>query len=589
MIVEERMKTYINSLDMGNTPFLQELEAEALADRVPIIRRDMQSFMRMLLAVKQPKRILEVGTAVGFSTLLMCEYGPEDLKIVTIENYEKRIPVAKDNFRRAGRESQITLLEGDAGEILKTLTGTFDMIFMDAAKGQYIHWLPDVLRLMKEGSVLVSDNVLQEGDIIESHYLVERRNRTIYKRMREYLWQLTHSPMLRTSVLPLYGADAVYIGGEAFGLRAKAKNFSKEDMREGIAFAHAHGVKVYVTVNILAHNRDLEGVREYLQELKEIGPDALIIADPGIFMYAKEICPEIERHISTQANNTNYETYRFWYNLGAKRVVSARELSLEEIREIRAHIPDDMEIETFIHGAMCISYSGRCLLSNFMAGRDANQGACTHPCRWKYSVVEEKRPGEYMPVFENERGTFIFNSKDLCMVEHMEDILTSGIDSLKIEGRMKTALYVATVARTYRKAIDDCMESPEKYHANMPWYQEQISNCTYRQFTTGFFYGKPDENTQIYDSNTYVREYTYLGFAEEIDERGLARLTQRNKFSVGETIEIMKPDGRNIPVTVEAIYNEEGESMESAPHAQQRIYVKLNETPEVFDILRRGE
>ena len=266
-------------------------------------------------------------------------------------------------------------------------------------------------------------------------------------------------------VAVIYGADAVYIGGEAFGLRAKAKNFSKEDMREGIAFAHAHGVKVYVTVNILAHNRDLEGVREYLQELKEIGPDALIIADPGIFMYAKEICPEIERHISTQANNTNYETYRFWYNLGAKRVVSARELSLEEIREIRAHIPDDMEIETFIHGAMCISYSGRCLLSNFMAGRDANQGACTHPCRWKYSVVEEKRPGEYMPVFENERGTFIFNSKDLCMVEHMEDILTSGIDSLKIEGRMKTALYVATVARTYRKAIDDCMESPEKYHA----------------------------------------------------------------------------------------------------------------------------
>ena len=274
---------------------------------------------------------------------------------------------------------------------------------------------------------------------------------------------------------------------------------------------------------------------------------------------------------------------------GTSESASARELSLEEIREIRAHIPDDMEIETFIHGAMCISYSGRCLLSNFMAGRDANQGACTHPCRWKYSVVEEKRPGEYMPVFENERGTFIFNSKDLCMVEHMEDILTSGIDSLKIEGRMKTALYVATVARTYRKAIDDCMESPEKYHANMPWYQEQISNCTYRQFTTGFFYGKPDENTQIYDSNTYVREYTYLGFAEEIDERGLARLTQRNKFSVGETIEIMKPDGRNIPVTVEAIYNEEGESMESAPHAQQRIYLKLNETPEVFDILRRGE
>lgn len=390
-------------------------------------------------------------------------------------------------------------------------------------------------------------------------------------------------------VAVIYGADAVYIGGEAFGLRAKAKNFSKEDMCEGIAFAHSHGVKVYVTVNILAHNRDLEGVREYLQELKEIGPDALIIADPGIFMYAKEICPEIERHISTQANNTNYETYRFWYNLGAKRVVSARELSLEEIREIRAHIPEDMEIETFIHGAMCISYSGRCLLSNFLVGRDANQGACTHPCRWKYSIVEEKRPGEYMPVFENERGTYIFNSKDLCMIEHMDDIINSGIDSLKIEGRMKTALYVATVARTYRKAIDDYMESPEKYQANMPWYQEQISNCTYRQFTTGFFYGKPDENTQIYDNNTYQKEYTYLGFAEAVDERGYAQITQRNKFSVGETIEIMKPDGQNVAVTVKGIYDEEGNSMESAPHAQQKLFIDLGTEIQVYDLLRRAE
>ena len=390
-------------------------------------------------------------------------------------------------------------------------------------------------------------------------------------------------------VAVIYGADAVYIGGEAFGLRAKAKNFSKEDMREGIAFAHAHGVKVYVTVNILAHNRDLEGVREYLQELKEIGPDALIIADPGIFMYAKEICPEIERHISTQANNTNYETYRFWYNLGAKRVVSARELSLEEIREIRAHIPDDMEIETFIHGAMCISYSGRCLLSNFMAGRDANQGACTHPCRWKYSVVEEKRPGEYMPVFENERGTFIFNSKDLCMVEHMEDILTSGIDSLKIEGRMKTALYVATVARTYRKAIDDCMESPEKYHANMPWYQEQISNCTYRQFTTGFFYGKPDHESQIYDSNTYVKEYTYLGIVGEQDEKGRYAIEQRNKFSVGEEIEVMKPNGDNVVVTVRGIWDDEGNAMESAPHPKQKLWIDLGVEMDAFDVLRRQE
>lgn len=387
----------------------------------------------------------------------------------------------------------------------------------------------------------------------------------------------------------IFGADAVYIGGEAFGLRAKAKNFSHEDMAEGIAFAHEHGVKVYVTVNILAHNGDLPGVREYLQELKELKPDALIIADPGIFTYAREICPEIECHISTQANNTNYETYRFWYRLGAKRVVTARELSLKEIQEIRANIPDDMEIETFVHGAMCISYSGRCLLSNYLVGRDANQGACTHPCRWKYSIVEESRPGEYMPVYENERGTYIFNSKDLCMIEHMDDVLTSGIDSLKIEGRMKTALYVATVARTYRKAIDDYLEDPAKYQANMSWYQEQIAGCTYRKFTTGFFYGKPNQEAQIYDNNTYEKGYTYLGFAEAIDERGYVQITQRNKFTVGETIEIMKPDGANVVVPVKAIYDEEGNSAESAPHPQQKLFVDLGGGVQVYDILRRSE
>ena len=342
-------------------------------------------------------------------------------------------------------------------------------------------------------------------------------------------------------------------------------------------------------MNILAHNYDLSGVREYLKELKERKPDALIIADPGIFTYAREICPEIECHISTQANNTNYETFLFWHRLGAKRVVTARELSLQEIREIREHIPEDMEIETFVHGAMCISYSGRCLLSNYLVGRDANQGACTHPCRWKYSIVEETRPGEYMPVFENERGTYIYNSRDLCMVEHLEDLLNSGIDSLKIEGRMKTALYVATVARTYRKAIDDYLESPEKYKENLPWYLDQISNCTYRQFTTGFFYGKPDQNAQIYDSNTYVKEYTYLGYAEAVDERGLVQITQRNKFSVGESIEIMKPDGRNLEVTVQAIYDEDGNAAQSAPHPRQKLFVKLDGETERYDILRRAE
>lgn len=390
-------------------------------------------------------------------------------------------------------------------------------------------------------------------------------------------------------VAVIFGADAVYIGGEAFGLRAKAKNFTLEEMAEGVKFAHEHGVKVYVTANILAHNGDLSGARKYFNELKEVGPDALIISDPGIFTIAREVLPEMEIHISTQANNTNYGTYQFWWKQGAKRVVTARELSLKEIEEIRANIPDEMEIETFIHGAMCISYSGRCLLSNFFTGRDANRGACTHPCRWKYSVMEEKRPGEYFPVYENERGTYIFNSKDLCMIEHVPELIHAGIDSFKIEGRMKTALYVATVARTYRKAIDDYLESEEKYRENMPWYQEQISNCTYRQFTTGFFFGKPDENTQIYDSNTYVREYTYLGIVGERNEQGCYHIEQRNKFSVGEKIEVMKPNGDNIVVEVKHIYDAEGNEMESAPHPQQDLYIDLGMELDAFDILRREE
>ena len=407
--------------------------------------------------------------------------------------------------------------------------------------------------------------------------------------MRETELLVPASSLEVLKVAVIYGADAVYIGGEVYGLRAKAKNFSKEDMIEGVKFAHDHGDKVYVTANILAHNGDLEGVKEYLKELKEIGPDALIIADPAIFMLAKEICPEIERHVSTQANNTNYGTYKFWYDLGAKRVVSARELSLAEIKEIRANIPDDLEIETFIHGAMCISYSGRCLLSNYFTGRDANQGACTHPCRWKYAVVEEQRPGEYFPVEENERGTYIFNSKDLCMIEHVPDLLESGIDSFKIEGRMKTALYVATVARTYRKAIDDCKESVEKYEANLDWYKEQIAACTYRQFTTGFFYGKPSEESQIYDNNTYNIGYTYLGIAGAADNQGYFEIEQRNKFSVGETIEIMKPNGDNIEVEVLGIKDETGADMDSCPHPKQKLFIKLSVTPDEFDLLRRKE
>ena len=392
--------------------------------------------------------------------------------------------------------------------------------------------------------------------------------------------------VLKTAVI--FGADAVYIGGEAFSLRAKAKNFSLPEMEEGIRFAHERNVKVYVTANIFAHHRDIEEAGRYFEELRgmEEKPDALIISDPGLFSVAREVCPEMEIHISTQANNTNYKTYTFWNKLGAKRAVCARELSLSEIKEIRAHIPEEMEIEAFVHGAMCISYSGRCLLSNYMTGRDANRGACTHPCRWKYAVVEESRPGEYLPVYENERGTFLFNSGDLCMIEHIPELIEAGIDSFKIEGRMKAALYVATVARTYRRAIDDCLKSEEIYRGNMEWYKREIGKCPYRQFTTGFYFGKPGRESQIYDSSTYQSEAVYLGMIEGTDRRGYAHLEQKNKFCAGDLIEIMKPDGRNIPVTVEAMEDEEGNPMENCPHAKQKFSVKLSEVPEKYDLLR---
>lgn len=434
----------------------------------------------------------------------------------------------------------------------------------------------------------------------------------------ELLMPASSLEVLKTAVI--FGADAVYIGGEAFGLRAKAKNFSMEEMAEGISFAHARGVKVYVTANILAHNQDLAGAEEYFVSLRHMQPqpcDALIISDPGMFTIAKRVWPEVEIHISTQANNTNYETYLFWWQLGAKRVVSARELTLRELRSIREHIPEDMEIESFVHGAMCISYSGRCLLSNYFTGRDANRGACTHPCRWKYAVVEETRPGEYMPVYENDRGTFIFNSKDLCMVDHIPELLEAGIDSLKVEGRMKTALYVAAIARAYRKAIDDCLASEEIYRANLDWYLAEVSKCTNRRYTTGFYFGRPDENTQIYDNSTYVNEYIYLGIVEEVRSaeelpwqqtsvtgqagrdretincenslnlsHSMVRIEQRNKFTVGDIIEIMHPDGGDEAAKVLAMYDENGTPMDSCPHAKQMLWVSLSERAKQYDLLR---
>lgn len=394
---------------------------------------------------------------------------------------------------------------------------------------------------------------------------------------------------LRAAII--YGADAVYIGGDMYGLRARAKNFSPDQMKESIAFAHSYGRKVYVTVNITAHNNDLEGIKEYLKELKAFGkdkPDALIITDPGVFSIAGEILPEVERHISTQANNTNYETFSFWHRLGAKRAVTAREMSLSEIAELRANIPPDMEIEAFIHGSMCIAYSGRCLLSNYFTGRDANLGECTHSCRWKYYLMEETRPGEYLPIEENERGTYIFNSKDLCMIEYIPELIAAGIDSFKVEGRMKTVLYVATVTRAYRKAIDDYFADPGLYERNKSLYMEEVKKGVNRQFTTGFYFGKPNHKDQIYDRSTYEKAYTYLGTISG-ERDGLYRLEQKNKFSTGEAIEVIKPDGSTLYTLVQRMTDEEGNDIMSCPHPGQIIYIDLGTKLDIYDMLRRKE
>ena len=377
-----------------------------------------------------------------------------------------------------------------------------------------------------------------------------------------------------------YGADAVYIGGQKFGLRAKAGNFTIQEMQLGCDYAHEHGAKIYVTVNIFAHNDDIEGIIKYFTELKSAGLeekiDAFIISDPGVMELAKTYLPGIDLHVSTQANNTNYMTYRFWHKMGATRVVAARELSLKEIKTIRENIPQDMEIEAFIHGAMCISYSGRCLLSSYFTGRDANKGACTHPCRWKYSIVEDTRPGEYLPIEEDDRGTYIFNSKDLNMVAHIPDMVDAGISSFKIEGRMKTALYVAAVTRTYRQAIDDYFESEELYKSRIEYYETEISACTYRQFTTGFYYHKPDRDSQIYDNNTYIKNYTYLGIIEDITDDGYIVIHQKNKFLLEDEVSIMLFEGANQDAVVKEILDEGMKPMESAPHPKQLLYIKLD-------------
>ncbi|MBQ0026822.1 MAG: U32 family peptidase [Lachnospiraceae bacterium] len=402
-----------------------------------------------------------------------------------------------------------------------------------------------------------------------------------YIKKPELLMPAGSLDLLKTAVL--FGADAVYVGDETMSLRAKAKNFTISDIKEGVKFAHEHGAKVYVAANIFAHNSDLANAMKLFLQLKPIHPDALIISDPGVFELARSLVPEIPVHISTQSNNTNFGTYMFWHKLGAERVVAARELTLTELAQIKENIDDGMEIEAFVHGAMCISYSGRCLISNFLTGRDANQGACTHPCRWSYALMEESRPGEYMPVFEDERGTYLYHSKDMCMIEHIPELVNCGIASLKVEGRMKNALYVATVARAYRRAIDEYFESPELYESHKAEYLEEVCKSSNRTFCTGFYFGTPGPEAQVYDSNVTLTEYKYLGTIEITD--GKPSFIQKNKFSVGDEIEVIRPK-ETVKAKVLELIDEEGNSVPDAPHASTRMFPVLDTELFENDILR---
>ena len=391
----------------------------------------------------------------------------------------------------------------------------------------------------------------------------------------------------KLKIAVLYGADAVYFGGELFSLRSGAGNLTIDEIKEGVAFAHERGAKAYMAMNIYAHNEDIEPLREYLAKIKDIDIDAFIVSDPGVIMLIREAIPDAEIHLSTQANMTNVVTAKFWQQQGVKRIVLARELTFKEITQLHEEMPD-MDIEAFVHGAMCISYSGRCLLSNFMIERDANRGACAHPCRWKYSLVEEQRPGEYFPVEEDGRGTYILNSRDLCMIEHIPQLIEAGIGSAKIEGRMKSIFYVATIVSAYRRAIDVYYADPENYEFDHKWMAE-LKKVSHREFTTGFYFDKPTNKDQNYQTSAYTRDYSFVGLVKSYDEEtGYAIVEQRNKMSIGEEIEVFGPYTDFYKQTLTEMYDyETGETVESAPHPQQVLKIKMDRPVKPDFMLRK--
>ena len=383
----------------------------------------------------------------------------------------------------------------------------------------------------------------------------------------------------------IYGADAVYLGGKEYGLRASAGNFTMEEIKEGVEFAHKHQAKVYVTVNIFAHNQDLVNLPEYLQELEYAGVDAIIFSDPGVWKISREINSKLELHLSTQANTTNWASGKFWEEHGVQRLVLARELSFEEIREIREKVK--LELEIFVHGAMCISYSGRCLLSNYMVGRDANLGECAQPCRWNYALVEEKRPNLQYPIFEDERGSYIFNSQDLCLIRHLPELINVGVDSLKIEGRMKSIHYVATVVQAYRKALNAYYADPEGFVFDDSWYEE-ILKVSHRDYTTGFLLGKPKSEAHNYETSAYIRDYDFVGLVLDYDaDSGIATVEQRNNFRVGDEVEIIGPQTELLVQRVDVMQDEEGKVIEVAPHPQQIVRLKVDRPVRPWDLVRR--
>ena len=385
-----------------------------------------------------------------------------------------------------------------------------------------------------------------------------------------------------------YGADAVYVGGEAFSLRVAAENFTIPELIEGLRYAHDRNKKVYLTANILPHNADIEEFKEYLNEIAPLGFDGILVSDPGMFSIVKDKCPELPIHISTQANNVNYASAQFWKSMGADRVVLAREMSFKEIAEIRDKNPD-LELEAFVHGAMCISYSGRCLLSNYMTGRDSNKGACAHPCRWNYSLVEQTRPGEYFDIYENDRGTFIFNSKDLCMIEHIPELVKSGITSFKLEGRVKTEYYVATVVGAYRREIDKYFADPENYTFDGTELHE-LMKVSHRPYITGFYFGRPEGKAQVYTSNSYIRHYDLIGIVTDYDDNtGIMTISQRNRFYSGEEIEIISPGRPCFSQIVGEMKNDKDEIITVAPHAAMTVRMKADKPVVKGSMLRRGE